>query len=486
MPTLNHDTFISVMKLVTPTNSHFVSFAREVDKDRKRCHSSSLITLRHASQVCRSWRESILSTSALWGDTIPLDHLNQVSHYWREEVLKRTGTSPLSIIGRELGGSSPAVKFFLRLQTNHWERMRRVSNSISKDIFEDTRWSKPRNHSSVLEILNVHSLCDVDDVDDLVEDRLGEVAPNFVPKLHALVLCYAALRLSNCRTPNLRHLAIWCSTLFTSFVDFMKQVPHLEALTLNFVDLRETEDPSEDHQPVQMSKLTSLGIHHVSHKHAFFILRHILPAPGAAVDVFTSFNGSKQQLLRSQLTSCLSTHLTEILSIEICTSVLIIASSSTVSPFSIKIHFYEPTMLETLLSSLADCLAEISLIDLEALQISFKNEIYYRAAKQHIRKIFLSLAFFQTLHIDWNGLPCFSHLVATDKGMFPRMHTVVLSARNSAVPAWMIMDFMVKIRSARCPLSRICLKDSAVYDWLVAVNERFEDDKAFRIVLLDR
>lgn len=60
----------------------------------------SLITLRHASQVCSSWRELILSTTSWWGCVIDLNLLDQKSDKWRNEILARSGESALEIRGR--------------------------------------------------------------------------------------------------------------------------------------------------------------------------------------------------------------------------------------------------------------------------------------------------------------------------------------------------------------------------------------------------
>ncbi|KDR69409.1 hypothetical protein GALMADRAFT_255896 [Galerina marginata CBS 339.88] len=58
-----------------------------------------LITLRHVSQVCSAWRNLVLSTTSWWARLIDLTILDQASDGWRNEVLRRSGKSPLHIMG---------------------------------------------------------------------------------------------------------------------------------------------------------------------------------------------------------------------------------------------------------------------------------------------------------------------------------------------------------------------------------------------------
>lgn len=57
-----------------------------------------LDTTRNCSQVCRTWRHSLVGTSFIWGKLMDWCSLNQeTSDEWRNEVLRRSGTSLLWI-----------------------------------------------------------------------------------------------------------------------------------------------------------------------------------------------------------------------------------------------------------------------------------------------------------------------------------------------------------------------------------------------------
>src|SRR3954469_6801165 len=51
---------------------------------------NALDTARHTSQVCRRWREWMLSSATIWGESLMLESLDQKSDNWREVVFART------------------------------------------------------------------------------------------------------------------------------------------------------------------------------------------------------------------------------------------------------------------------------------------------------------------------------------------------------------------------------------------------------------
>src|SRR6266567_3695438 len=87
---LNDDLLWRIFNLNTLTDTDFIGkFSGKPE--------FSLVTARHTSQVCTSWRSLILPSSSLWANTINLKHLDQKNHNWRREILKRTGDSPISV-----------------------------------------------------------------------------------------------------------------------------------------------------------------------------------------------------------------------------------------------------------------------------------------------------------------------------------------------------------------------------------------------------
>ncbi|PPQ69490.1 hypothetical protein CVT26_002836 [Gymnopilus dilepis] len=88
-----------------------------------------LITTRRSSQVCREWRQVILSSASLWGRLLDMDALQQEKPHWREEVLHRAGSTAPLWISRAAkinphGPPPPAVMNFLFwILYTCWERI---------------------------------------------------------------------------------------------------------------------------------------------------------------------------------------------------------------------------------------------------------------------------------------------------------------------------------------------------------------------------
>ena len=104
---------------------------------------SPLTTTRHASQVCRVWRDILLQSPLIWARCIDLDVLDQRLDNWRELVLERTGDSMLSVTAvsahrRMIPGSSIET-FLVNLLDKHWARISEIDVSMHGLDLQDAR-----------------------------------------------------------------------------------------------------------------------------------------------------------------------------------------------------------------------------------------------------------------------------------------------------------------------------------------------------------
>lgn len=86
-----------------------------------------LLPIRYASQVCRQWRTTILSSPTLRANALDLNFLTQKNGNWRNEVLKRTGESPLTVIADicfDNAWDGFPYSFLLKILDVHWHRIR--------------------------------------------------------------------------------------------------------------------------------------------------------------------------------------------------------------------------------------------------------------------------------------------------------------------------------------------------------------------------
>ncbi len=109
---LNHDLFLYILKM----NADMFS-----DDD-------ALKTTRITSQVCRRWRNFMLSTPSLWAKLIDLTSLqHRTADAWRNELMRRTGTALLWIAARKYPVSdNSTVSFFFDTLSKYWHRIQKI------------------------------------------------------------------------------------------------------------------------------------------------------------------------------------------------------------------------------------------------------------------------------------------------------------------------------------------------------------------------
>jgi hypothetical protein len=191
---LNEDLLLHIFDLNTLTDTDLIE--RFYHKPE-----FSLVSARHASQVCTSWRSLTLASSSLWANTINLKHLDQKDDNWRREILKRTRDSPISVVG-DLYEGRPATEFFLSLLGDHWTRLRRIYiSSQDNAIAEDERWLSTQSPAPNLEIFHIHfpSRPAFSTADDTLFS-------NTAPSIHTLITGCINFKLSGRWLSHIRHL----------------------------------------------------------------------------------------------------------------------------------------------------------------------------------------------------------------------------------------------------------------------------------------
>ena len=105
---------------------------------------NALKTIRMASQVCRHWRDDILSMASLWAKLIDLSSLHRASDLWRDDLMRRSGTSllwiatPTSIIR---GDSTGIVSFLSSVINKNWHRIQKLVVSIEIYMKSPPQWT---------------------------------------------------------------------------------------------------------------------------------------------------------------------------------------------------------------------------------------------------------------------------------------------------------------------------------------------------------
>ncbi|KAF8972316.1 hypothetical protein BDZ97DRAFT_1784155, partial [Flammula alnicola] len=122
--------------------------------DRK---SRALAVAWTTSQVCRSWRETIVESSMLWGRLVDVDLLLKVNPGWRDEMICRSGSSLLSIRGDMCDRQEPEKAFFLSLLDSHWPRVRKIDLIIPEYyLLENPSWNMCFRPSRVLQAFKLY------------------------------------------------------------------------------------------------------------------------------------------------------------------------------------------------------------------------------------------------------------------------------------------------------------------------------------------
>ncbi|PPQ69049.1 hypothetical protein CVT26_003758 [Gymnopilus dilepis] len=201
--------------------------------------TSSLDTTINSSQVCQSWRRTILRSPSIWGRVLRVDRVNQLGKIWGEEIIRRAANAALCAYGDIWGARANDVAFLETLFRGHWERIQRVDLAFGDVAFyyhlESELWKvlsrpAPRLESFSLTVMGAHTRGP-----PLPENGLfaGD-APSLkeVSTVNTLFAMNTPQK-SICDLKGLLHLRLDSSEHeVVDILDAIKELPHLEELVL--------------------------------------------------------------------------------------------------------------------------------------------------------------------------------------------------------------------------------------------------------------
>ncbi|KAJ3506287.1 hypothetical protein NLJ89_g6953 [Agrocybe chaxingu] len=129
---------LPVSELPTDILSHIFVLNADMDQDKAEVLSESvskwrpraLTIIRDASQVCRSWRNLILSSPTLWGKLIDIDYLSRIPEEVAQEILSRAGNALLTVKARiknnDTAADNAARSLLSRLLETNWDRIEKL------------------------------------------------------------------------------------------------------------------------------------------------------------------------------------------------------------------------------------------------------------------------------------------------------------------------------------------------------------------------
>lgn len=255
--------------------------------------------IRHASQVCRRWREILLDSPAIWGKCVNLDLLDQTSDSWRDLVLERTGKSPLSITGGRIAGlhSTHGISRFLKiLLDEHWARIQHLDlqMTMSKPSDYAFLWKACSRPTDTLKVFSIHA--GYTETGSWNRPYDFQLFSAHAPSLVKLSFDSAAMEFSNIQAPsvftqNMRYLRLTDYMEFkdTDLLTACMQMPFLEVLVLKIVELM-TSPPSEiTHRP-SLPRLKLVDIESLNLDIYPAFLGRITPSVGCALRVSHSLD----------------------------------------------------------------------------------------------------------------------------------------------------------------------------------------------------
>ncbi|CAA7263474.1 unnamed protein product [Cyclocybe aegerita] len=136
---------LPVYKLPTDILSHIFVLNAYMDQDQAEVLSESvskwrpraLTMIRDASQVCRSWRNLILSSPTLWGKLIDIDYLSRTPEEAAQEILSPADNAARSLLSRLLEANWDRIEKLLVLvfetestESDHWPQFYLPARSL--------------------------------------------------------------------------------------------------------------------------------------------------------------------------------------------------------------------------------------------------------------------------------------------------------------------------------------------------------------------
>lgn len=266
---------------------------------------------RNASQVCHTWRQTLLASPTLWARLLDIDQLRRMPDWWGHEVLRRAGTAPLWIKSTEIGRYvHREIGFLLHIIDTRWDRVERLY--IRSNIVDDGKamthhnWDRLFQPAPSLKELGLY-ISGLEDV-GLNSPLLGDSAP--------LLKVFRAKNVSfSVRAPwlnGLRSVTIGVTTL-PDILQMLQGTPRLECMRVENLDDMEEGSHQKSHLPpvVQLRHLELLDIGSsqlrpcstflkqikIPSKCSFITSRLLIPAKDALKYILTDLLSSFSQFL---------------------------------------------------------------------------------------------------------------------------------------------------------------------------------------------
>ncbi|CAA7267809.1 unnamed protein product [Cyclocybe aegerita] len=264
----------------------------------------ALTNIRDASHVCHLWRQTILSSTVLWGRLMDLDLLILLKEEWRQEVIRRTGEAPLHVRGYQSSEGDTAfaafVHFLVYILEVHWSRIETLIVSIyplSTYLPDAEVWYPMKDFWSLLSRPS----------DTLKTFRFGcaydEHSPPgplalfsaHIPQLMDFRLTEyfrAGGYISAPWLSQLRHLDISAGyradppLTLSMWLEKLRDMPHLQSLTENSIFATPEESIPPRLPVIQLPNLIDLRVTHGLYP-ATLLLNHIEPHPECRLIMYT-------------------------------------------------------------------------------------------------------------------------------------------------------------------------------------------------------
>ncbi|KDR78579.1 hypothetical protein GALMADRAFT_244019 [Galerina marginata CBS 339.88] len=250
---------------------------------------SALTTARRSSQVCRHWRDVILSSSSVWSRCIDLHDLRQEHPHWRDEVLLRTGQSPLHVKG--IIATSDETMFLLSLLDSNWERIRELEIDIlDYSAVNDVRWSVFLRPAPTVRSVSIAFRWQTI-VPDILSTQNIPIFADHAPALVWFTSSNILFRMPASSHPQLRHLDLKGRFTVAQLLGTLSQMLCIEYLSIS----GRRDQPIENTPMLKFPHTNFPRLSYISLYGSFgrclTLLEHITPAPGCSLKLSTSSAG---------------------------------------------------------------------------------------------------------------------------------------------------------------------------------------------------
>ncbi|PPQ95913.1 hypothetical protein CVT26_016135 [Gymnopilus dilepis] len=244
---------------------------------------------RSASQVCRTFRSTVLHLPFIWGRLFELQHYDEL---WRRELLRRSAGAPLWVKGSVSSPYDSRLGFFYSILHN-WPAIEhfRVKVVDARSLSKGD-WNVLRRPTTSLRSLSIEWKAQEYPL-ALFTNGTIPLLPDIFPFLQGLTIRGPLLHISPLRMPALRRLDISLPSTLPQILRALKFKTKLEYLSLRVVPLHQgstaTADADQfpDLQTVNLPELTYLRIAHPSPSAVVDLLDHIRPRDGCSLHICT-------------------------------------------------------------------------------------------------------------------------------------------------------------------------------------------------------